>query len=468
MRRPALFACAVFSLMLHVGDVQAQGRAATPVGPGSFTTVPPAPPPGTPGVRTPTSPPPTSVPARVGSPSGATRVAPNVELPPSHLDADSVGFDPLRALEATPGEFAADSTGPANEPGELLLLWRDETEADRGIKEIGTRFNVTPSERTALPALDRVLVVYRLASMVAAAELKTHLALSRPDWVADYNSRYALLGEPRLYAASKIGLREPVAAARRVRIGLLDTGVAPIPALHGATLTQRSFLASKETSSDAHGTAIAALLVGEDRTTGFFGIARGNALSVAQVVRKQAHETTNVGLLLRGTDWLVGERVEVINASLGGPPNRLLRELVELLFGRGIMLVAAAGNSGPDAAPVHPAAYGRVLAVTATDALDRVYAHANQGSYVDLSAPGVDLWVPGDGPGHYVTGTSFAAALVTGAVALQLSLLPPATSMSALEAALCNTARDLGSVGRDAVFGCGLLQLAPASPRKKL
>jgi hypothetical protein len=466
VRRSALFACAV--LLLQFGEVHAQGRAATPAGPGGFTIVPPSPPPGTPGARTPTTPSSTSVPAATGPRSVTTRVAPSIELPPPDADPGSTGFDPLRALEPGPGGFAGDSAQPANEPGELLVLWRDDAEADRGVEEIVARFNARPTQRTALPALGRVLVVYRLASTMAAAELKTRLALSRPDWVADYNSRYVLLGEPRLYAAGKIGLRQPVTAARPVRIGLLDTAVAPIPALRGARLTQRSFLPSAEAAPDAHGTAIAALLLGEDRSAGFSGIARGSVLSVAQIVRRQAQESTNVALLLRGADWLVGEGVEVINASLGGPPNRLLREAVELLSGRGIILVAAAGNGGPDAAPAYPAAYHRVVAVTATDALDRVYVDANRGSYVDLSAPGVDLWIPGEGSGHYVTGTSFAAALVTGAVALRLSAMPPAANASALEAVLCREARDLGDTGRDAVFGCGLLQLDPASPRKKL
>jgi subtilisin family serine protease len=466
MTRAARFVCAI--LLLPLGEVHAQGRAAIPTGPGSFAIVPPSPPPGTPGARTPTTPSPTPIPSGTGSRSGTARAAPSLELPPPKADSEGFGFDPLRRLQPAPGEFAADSAQPANEPGELLVLWRNDAEADRGVEEITARFSVTPADRAALPALGRVLVVYRLASMMAAAELKTRLALSRPDWVADYNSRYALLGEPRLYAAGKIGLRQPVTAARPVHIGLLDTAVAPIPALRGARVVQRNFLASGEIAPAAHGTAIAALLLGEDRNAGFFGVARGSVLSVAQIVRSQARESTNVGLLLRGTDWLVGAGAEVINASLGGPPNRLLRETVELLAGRGIILVAAAGNGGPGAAPAYPAAYDGVVAVTATDALDRVYADANRGSYVDLSAPGVDLWIPGEGSGRYVTGTSFAAALVTGAIALRLSATPLTVGGSALGAALCGEALDLGDPGRDTVFGCGLLQLESASSRKKL
>jgi len=348
---------------------------------------------------------------------------------------------------------------PANEPGELLILWESEVKADRGIKEIADRFRVGAVERIALPSLGRVLVVYRLASIVAAADLKTRITLSHSDWIVDYNSRYALLGEPRLYATGKIGLMRGATSARPVRIGLLDTAVAPIPALHGATIAQRNFVSGGEAASPAHGTSIAALLLGDDRSAGFIGIARGCALSVAQVMRAGTLDTTNVKLLFRGADWLVGARVELINASLGGPPNRLLHELTQLLSQHRIALIAAAGNSGPDAPPIYPAAYESVLAVTATDALDRVYPKANHGHYIDLSAPGVDLWVPGETSGHYVTGTSFAAALVTGAVALQLSTHSASDITAVLRSTLCANARDLGTAGRDPVFGCGLLQL---------
>src|SRR3546814_20736826 len=57
-----------------------------------------------------------------------------------------------------------------------------------------------------------------------------------------------------------------------------------------------------------------------------------------------------------------------------------------------MLLVAAAGNEGPHAAPVFPAGYPSVLAVTAVDASLQPYRHANRGDYIDLAAPGVDFW----------------------------------------------------------------------------
>ena len=447
MRTRMLLAWLAVGLAPHAAELSAQSRTTIDpsgidrAGGDSFATPPP--PPSRPGPVTPTDP------VR-GSPT------PRTLTPADRFDFE--GFRQPPGTGVQPGGALA-SDAPAHEPGELLLLWPSLAAAERGTAEIAARFKLQPAERIGLPNLDRVLTVYRLGSTLAAADLKSRLSLTRGEWIVDYNARYAPLGQPRLYARSKIGLRGSAKPARTVDIGLLDTAVEPIAALRRADIARKSFLRPGDGAAEsAHGTALAALLVSEDPATGFRGIAHGCTLHAAEVVRREeAREHTNVALLLRASDWLIGQRVEVINASLGGPPNRLLRELVALLVQRGVPLVAAAGNDGPKAGPVYPAAYPDVLAVTATDALDRIYAQANQGGYVDLSAPGVDLWVPGEGAGRYVSGTSFAAALVTGAVALHLAAsTAPSPSM---ETSLCSLARDLGQVGRDPVFGCGLLQV---------
>ena len=96
--------------------------------------------------------------------------------------------------------------------------------------------------------------------------------------------------------------------------------------------------------------------------------------------------------------------------------------------------------------------------MTATDAADRPYAAANRGDYITLAAPGVDLWVPDNASGHYVSGTSFAAAVVTAGSAWLLAQ-NPRLDAQALVRRLCRGARDLGAPGVDPVFGCGLLQV---------
>jgi len=96
-----------------------------------------------------------------------------------------------------------------------------------------------------------------------------------------------------------------------------------------------------------------------------------------------------------------------------------------------------------------------VIAVSATDAQDKLFPASNRGNYIALAAPGVDIFLPApDGKYQMTSGTSFSAAYVSGIAALLLErnfTLKP----EALRSALTTSARDLGAPGRDEFFGDG-------------
>jgi subtilisin family serine protease len=117
----------------------------------------------------------------------------------------------------------------------------------------------------------------------------------------------------------------------------------------------------------------------------------------------------------------------------------------------------AAAKEGPDAAPAYPGNHPRTIAVTATDARDKVFAEANRGSYVALAAPGVQILAPGAG-GTYLfdSGTSFAAAYVSSAAALILQGRP-GLKPEAVRETMAGTAHDLGKPSPDPDYGAGLI-----------
>ena len=127
-----------------------------------------------------------------------------------------------------------------------------------------------------------------------------------------------------------------------------------------------------------------------------------------------------------------------------------------------MVLIAAAGNAGPNSSPLYPAADPAVIAVTATDADDALFSGANRGSHIAVAAPGVAVLVPAPNGGYqFTTGTSVAAAEVSGVAALLIQRNPSLTP-NAVRRILMSTAKDLGPKGRDRDFGAGLVDALQA------
>jgi hypothetical protein len=276
----------------------------------------------------------------------------------------------------------------------------------------------------------------------------------------DANHRYRLqLGPEISYGPNLIGWHKAEQkCAVGVRIGLIDTAVdLQNPAFKAKAVIARSFLASGVAPAPAdHGTAVASLLVGD----GGIGLVPGAELHAAAVFRSRGRNEvdTTAELIVRALDWLAGEKVAVINLSFGGDRNQLLEAAIVRVEQLGLRVFAAAGNSGPDAPPVYPAAQPGVIAVTAVDANLKVYSHANRGEYIAYAAPGVDVWAASSGgKGQYVSGTSYAVPFVT-AVFAEIKGARPKAGWAALDKAVQSRTKDLGAPGRDSIFGWGLIQ----------
>lgn len=254
-------------------------------------------------------------------------------------------------------------------------------------------------------------------------------------------------------------------------IGLIDTAInADHAAFRGAKLELvRLSRDQVQASGQQHGTAVAALLIGgaEGPVPGLLPGARLIAVDAFQRSNGD-HDRATTHDLIRAIDLLAIRRVSVINMSLAGPANRLLELVIARAAAQGIVLVAAAGNDGPAAAPLYPAAHPETLAVTAVDRSRQPYRRAARGAHIDLAAPGVEVWVAAAIQGARAkSGTSFAAPFVTAAVAL-LNATRHDLTPAGIAALLAHSAEDLGAPGKDEVFGWGLLRgdglCAPAKP----
>ena len=161
--------------------------------------------------------------------------------------------------------------------------------------------------------------------------------------------------------------------------------------------------------------------------------------------------------ILKGIDWSVRQGARIINMSFAGPRDPRSSARSRRAYDKGIVLIAAAGNAGPKSPPLFPGADPYVIAVTATDVDDKLFTGANRGKYISVAAPGVDILVPApEGDYQITTGTSVAAAEVSGIVALLLERNPKLTPAD-IRRILTASAKRLGPGERDDNFGSGLI-----------
>ncbi|WP_232522400.1 S8 family serine peptidase [Marinimicrobium alkaliphilum] len=376
---------------------------------------------------------------RGGSLLNAAMTPPPVPVPPPRqITLDDASPDP--------------DTLP-HEPHELLLVSADMAEAQQAARQL-QGYHLQVKSREQLDNLGLVISVLRLPPDIQVPALLAKLRAELPDLNLDTNQRYQPLNARRQYGQRMIRWPEPPhTCPSHFRIGLLDTQVADQhPALAGTALARRSFVRGESAPAE-HGTAVASLLIGNPESLAP-GLLPGSELFAAEVFRLRGTPDdpvvdTTTDTLLAALEWLASEQVQAINLSLGGERNRIFELALTQLLERDIRLIAAAGNQGPEAPPVFPAGQPGVIAVTAVDAAEQRYAEANRGDYIDLAAPGVDVWsADGDSEGRYHSGTSFAAPFATAALLL--------AEYQGVD--LMQTAKDLGPEGRDDQFGWGLIQ----------
>lgn len=334
-------------------------------------------------------------------------------------------------------------------------------------------------ERTDIGSLGGEVLRLRIPPNIQLEAARDLVVAAAPQSLADFSHYYRseqaeICSGPHCASIDLIdwpgssGL--PTGCGGSVTIGLIDTAINPDHAAFasGQVEVLRLSNAALPESGKQHGTAVAALLAGAagSRTP---GLLPGAKIVAVDAFYKGGRRDDRSGVyeLLRALDLLSERSVRVANMSLAGPPNALLERLVRQLSSDGMVIVAAAGNGGPKAAPAYPAAYPQVIAVTAIDRAKRAYRRAGRGEHIDLAAPGVDVWTAASVSGARTkTGTSFAAPFVTAAAALLKAANDNASSADIL-GALGRSAEDLGEPGKDAVFGWGLINARAACAAAK-
>jgi thermitase len=295
----------------------------------------------------------------------------------------------------------------------------------------------------------------------ALARALTYLEHKAGVVAVDYNyllEPYIIPNDPRLgnqWGLTSTGFRGAWNNAKGggAKIAIVDSGAYVKHPDIGRIIAQRDFVEGDAAADDdfghgTHVTGIAGALT--DNGKGVAGGCFNCDLLIAKVMGARGATASRV---VEGINWSVNHGADVVNLSLGGTANpSVLRTAINRAYGRGVVVVAAAGNEGSNR-PVYPAAYSKVIAVSATSADGRLLPFSNRGEWVDLAAPGTNILSTSKSGGYgRMSGTSMSAPFVSGLAGL---LASQGMSAHSIRQRMQTTANDLGPAGDDPRFGYG-------------
>ena len=197
-------------------------------------------------------------------------------------------------------------------------------------------------------------------------------------------------------AELQIAQAHQIATGKSITVAVINSEIdAKHPDLDGAVVKSFDALAGSDTPHP-HGTSIAGAIAAHGK---LIGIAPGVRILAVHAFDDSPGEAKGTSFAIdKGLQWAADNDARVVNMSFAGPADPMLARMLAAAYAKGIVLIAAAGNGGPQSAPLYPAADPDVIAVTATDSAEHVFALANRGRYIAVAAPGVEILAlaPGD------------------------------------------------------------------------
>ncbi len=381
---------------------------------------------------------------------------------------------------ALPASAAEPKAAPAETsdviPGEVVVQFREGRGQDLArlhgmavLAELGPAAEANPPlvVSTGGQSVDAAIAELRADPAVATVEPNYRVEL------ADEGGTTAIVvDDPKTgdqYSLDRMRVRQAWAretGASNV-IAVLDTGVQTNhPDLAGRLVAGHDFVNDDSSAADdnGHGTWVSGIIVA--KANDGYGIAGLSWTDKVMPVKIMDREGTGTSAdLISGIRWAADHGADVINMSVGGfPYSKLVQDAVNYAWGKGVVLVGAAGNNRREET-YYPASLDNVISVSATQPQDEFSNWSSWGPKVDVSAPGSsvlttncyactyadhDSW----GAHTYISGTSFATPNTAGVVALIRARYPSYTPSQVVHR-LRATADDLGYDGWDNRYGSG-------------
>lgn len=271
----------------------------------------------------------------------------------------------------------------------------------QAIDQLARRYNLTPLEWQRFTLIGSTLYRWRIGGGRSVEDVVGALAGERvvasvpPNYVFTLQEQLtkaapATRGDAAQYVLGKLQIEEAhrFVTGKNILVAVIDSEIdANHPDLDG-TIAKSFDALGGDKSPHEHGTAMAGAIAAHGKLV---GIAPG-----ARILAARAFDDTPRGpkgtsfAICKSLQWATDNGARVMNMSFVGPADPLLLRLLAAAYDRDMVLIAAAGNAGPNSPPLYPAADAHVIAVTATDSNDGLFAMANRGPYIAVAAPGGD------------------------------------------------------------------------------
>ncbi len=373
-------------------------------------------------------------------------------------------------------------------PGELIVVFREDASLRRArstsaVLSFGEVEEIIPTqgEPAALVSIPDTITVQEA---IDEAMAQPEVAYAQPNYIYPLlETQGTFVDDPyQQYALKSVLANQAWDLARtekKVRVAVLDTGIQmDHPDLAGVVDHDSSWDVVENrpltTDTNGHGTHVAGIVAAQvNNGIGIAGVSYNAEIVGYGVFRnytdvngKPYYGASSVDVA-KAYDRLLNEDVRVVNMSLGslkvGGENEnwkdeMVCSRIDQAAAQGIVTVCAAGNDGVPAGVTafhYPSDYETCIAVTSVDANNVVAFNSSYNQFKDIAAPGVLIDSTYKGSSYRrMSGTSMASPLVSGVVALMLSV-NPALGVDQVKQILYATATDLGDPGHDPKYGHG-------------
>jgi serine protease len=333
----------------------------------------------------------------------------------------------------------------------MVLNFRDSLspdQVDRELKVIATKYGISPKFNSAFSKGDNLYIVKGdtqvLEQLKQSEELRNLTEYVEANYVysADFFGG-TTPNDPRYNEQWNLKAIDVEKAWQKTKgkgivVAVIDTGVSRVEDLKNTNFVKGyDFVNDREDASDdnGHGTHVAGTIAqSTNNNFGVAGVAYEASIMPLKVLSGSGGGT--ISDIAEAIIFAADHGANVINMSLGGGgESKLMQEAIDYAYKKGVVIVAAAGNSNRNAA-FYPARYPKVIAVSATSATGEKAPYSNYGAGVDVAAPGgaIARGKDGDSAGGILQntidpstkqsvfrafqGTSMASPHVAGVVAL--------------------------------------------------